>query len=141
MARLSPEQRKAWLERASRVAEPWLVGGLDSRVDSLAERVGGMAGILDWLVHGQVSRLLKREALGAEEFCLVPGPQGRPNVLLYQYGGSPDAKLLSSKMKGLGVQNICLAETTFPKDFLAKLKQNLGREGISCTKLEPEPQP
>jgi hypothetical protein len=97
----------------------------------------GMTGLIDWALHGQVSRLVKRGILGQGESALLPGDPGRkrPSFLFVPTG--ENASALVKKIVQLSLRDITVAESTFPEDFLSKLKQTLQKEGIRCTKLEP----
>jgi hypothetical protein len=138
MAYLEATEKDSWKTALRASNAPWVAFGLNGQTLSRAERLGGMAGLIDWHLHGQVSKLLADERLADEEFCLLPGPAAdSTSFLLYQHGASPNTASFLSRLKQLNISEICLAETTFPGDFLAKLKQNLKKEGIRCTKLEP----
>lgn len=134
--KLDHDQKETWKTALRGEKAPWVLFGLDSSVELLSDRMGGMAGLIDWHLHGQVSALLGRRALGPEEFCLVPTGTGAQSFLLYHYGPSPDAKALVNHAKKLKVSHLALAASTFPKDFLAKLEQNLKKDGISFSHLE-----
>ena len=138
MARLESEAKKRWKEALNRETSPWIACALDASVEHLSDRMSGMTGLIDWRVHGQVSRLLARGALPVDEFCLVPLPSGRQNFLVYHFKENPEPKAFLEGLRKLGIRQLSLAESTFPKDFLPKLKQNLDREGIRFSKLEPE---
>lgn len=139
MARLESSTKKEFAQAIAGSTVPLIAFGLDAAVDSPAERMEGMAGLLDWTVHGQVSRLLAQGRFPAGEFCLVAGDpeKKRPSLLGYHYDAHPDVKKITERLKDLQVKEIGLAESTFPGDFLGKLKQTLKKEGIGCTKLEP----
>jgi hypothetical protein len=137
VAYLEAAEKDSWKAALRAANAPWIAFGLNAQTLSRAERLGGMAGLIDWHLHGQVSRLLAGERLAAEEFCFLPGPSATTSFLLYQHGENPSPASFLSRLKQLNIPEICLAESTFPEDFLAKLKQNLKKEGIRCTKLEP----
>jgi len=138
MAYLEPAVKDSWKAALRSNGSSWIAFGLNAQTLSRAERLGGMAGLIDWHLHGQVSKLLADQRLADEEFCLLPGPAASStSFLLYQHGANPNTASFLSRLKQLNISEICLAETTFPEDFLAKLKQNLKKEGIRCTKLEP----
>jgi hypothetical protein len=133
---LDRARQEAWKAALRGATAPWVGFGLDSAVELLSDRLNGMAGLIDWHLHGQVSKLLAERALQPEEFCLVPTGTGAQNFLLYHYGSAPDAKAFALRAKKLGIQQLALAASTFPKDFLAKLEQNLKKEGIPFSHLE-----
>lgn len=138
MAHLETPEKDSWKAALRSNDSPWIAFGLNGQTFSRAERLNGMAGLIDWHLHGQVSKLLADERLSSEEFCLLPGPAANStSFLLYQFGENPSASAFLNRLKQLNIPEICLAESTFPEDFLAKLKQTLKKEGIRCTKLEP----
>jgi len=138
MAILDADQKKSWKSSLKNCDSPWIAFGLPSGGSSLAEKMNGMPGLIDWHLHGQVSNLLAQGLLPSGEFCLIPNTSGQKHFLLYHYELTPDAKGFFAKLKKLKVTELCLAESTFPEDFLAKVKQTLTKEGIRCTKLEPD---
>jgi len=137
MARLSTETRNAWKAALQNCKAPWIIFGVNSNGESLAEKLEGMAGLVDWHVHGQVSQALIRGRVSEGEFCLIPGAEGRPSFLLYLFETTPDVKTMLTKIRALKVRSLCLAESTFPEDFSTRVKQTLSKEGISCITLEP----
>lgn len=137
MASLDPIKKLAWKNALARTKAPWVICGIKSRTPAPLD---GMAGLVDWMVHGQVSQRLLLGHLASGEVCIVPGdPQKqRPSFLLYPVDGSAGASLLAEKARKLQISELALAESTFPEDFLAKVKQTLKKEGIRYQKLEPE---
>jgi hypothetical protein len=135
--KLDRDQKESWKAALRGERAPWIAFGLDSSAAPLSDRLSGMAGLIDWHLHGQVSRLLAGGSLQPEEFCLVPTGTGAQNFLLYHFGPSPDAKAFAAQAKKLKVTQLALASSTFPKDFLSKLEQNLKKEGIHFSHLEP----
>jgi hypothetical protein len=135
MAQLEPALKKSLRHALVSTPAPWVVCGLDAEQSP----VDGVVGLIDWMLHGQVSRLVKSGALGAGKACVLPGDPlcKRPSFLLAPSGVT--AAALLEKLRKLGVTEIALAETTFPADFRSKVKQTLKKEGIRCTTLEPEP--
>jgi hypothetical protein len=125
MAQLDPAQKKLLRRALATTQAPWVVCSLDAPQSS----VDGVVGLIDWMLHGQVSRLVKSGALEAGKACVLPGDPlcKRPSFLISPSGGTV-ATLLDK-----------LRETTFPPDFRSKVKQALKKEGIRCTTLEPEP--
>jgi hypothetical protein len=137
VARLDAGQKRLLKEALCARPSPWIIFGLES-AGSPAQRMGGLAGIIDWHLHGQVSSLLSDGRIANEEFCLFPGGGTKSYFLMYQFGSAPDVKKLLHRLQLLKVEEFSLAESTFPEDFLSKLKQTLKKEGIRCTKLEPD---
>ncbi len=139
MARLDQQKRREWKAALSSTKSPWVVCGIDHSEENASARLEGMPGLIDWAVHGQVSALLQHKDLASGECCLIPGDPslGRPNFLFYPARPSSGAQALLEKVRKLGIAELALAESTFPEDFLSKLKQTLKKEGIRFTKLEP----
>jgi hypothetical protein len=135
MAQLDPAQKKLLRRALTTTQAPWVVCGLDAPQSS----VDGVVGLIDWMLHGQVSRLVKSGALEAGKACVLPGDPlcKRPSFLISPSGGT--VATLLDKLRKLAVTDVALAETTFPPDFRSKVKQALKKEGIRCTTLEPEP--
>lgn len=138
MAILDAGLKKSWKASLQACRSEWIAFGVSAEGKSLAEKMNGMPGLIDWHLHGQVSALLTRSRVEQEEFGLIPGAHQQTSFLLYHHGANPDVKNFLQRVRKLQVKSICLAETTFPEDFLAKVKQTFTREGINCTKLEPE---
>jgi hypothetical protein len=138
VASLDPAKRKLWNSALAAVTAPWVVCGITRRPDGEYASLDGFPGLIDWQVHGQVSRLLKRGRLAAGEACLVAGDpaRGLPSYLLFPVEES--AAALAQKLRALRVEELALAESTFPEDFLHKVKQTFKKEGIRSTPLEPQ---
>lgn len=134
---LERDQKAGWKAALRAESSPFVAFGLDATVPLLSDRLAGLAGLIDWHLHGQVSRLLAEGTLPPEEFCLVPTGAGAQNFLLYHYGDKPDPQAFVARARKLKVERLSLAAATFPKDFLSKLEQNLKKEGIPFTHLEP----
>jgi hypothetical protein len=137
MAALDPARKKLWKTALASVEAPWIVCGLRRTEEGAFASLDGMAGLIDWMAHGQVSRLLRRGDLGPRDSAVLPGDpvRRRSSVLLFPVESGASA--LAKKISQLQVKDLALAESTFPEDFLTKLKQTLLKEGIRCTTLEP----
>jgi hypothetical protein len=139
MANLDSPKKESLKAALRACSAPWVAFALNSETANRDERMNGMAGLIDWHLHGQVSSLLAGNRIGKNEFCLIPGTTaGSTSFLLYQHGEKPSVSELTDRVQQLKIGEICLAESTFPEDFLPELKQNLKKEGIRCTKLEPD---
>ena len=139
MANLDTPKRESLKAALRACSSPWVAFALNSETANRDERMNGMAGLIDWHLHGQVSSLLAGNRIGKNEFCLIPATTaGSTSFLLYQHGEKPSVSELTDRLQQLKIGEICLAESTFPGDFLSKLKQTLKKEGIRCTKLEPD---
>ncbi|MGZ3695007.1 MAG: hypothetical protein ACXWQO_12670 [Bdellovibrionota bacterium] len=138
MANLDAAKKKEFNNSLSAAKTPWILFGIDASLASLAERMEGIAGLIDWSLHGQVSQLLARAKFPADGFCVVPGDPSceRPSFLAFQFGPHPDVKSAAERLHKLGIKDVSVAETTFPEDFCRKLKQTLTKEGSRWTKLE-----
>jgi hypothetical protein len=138
MARLDREKRREW--KAALLASPasWIGCGIDVGQENPSASLEGVPGLIDWMVHGQVSGLVLRGEFARGECCLIPGDQtlGRPNYLFFPIHSPAGPAALLEKARKLGVKEIALAESTFPEDFLGKLKQNFKKEGIRFATLE-----
>lgn len=137
MATLDPAEKKRWKAAIAAVEEPWIVCGLEHEAGRAYATMDGVVGLLDWSAHGQISRLLRAGQLGPQNAAILPGDpiRRRASVLLFPVAAGVPA--LAKKIVQLGANDLALAAVTFPEDFLAKLKQTLGKEGIRCTTLEP----
>jgi hypothetical protein len=140
MARLDQEKRREWKAALVSTKAHWIVCGLDINEENPCSTLEGMPGLIDWTLHGQVSDLLLRKKISEGECCLVPGDSalGRPNFLFFPRSSAAGAQALMEKARKLKIDELALAESTFPEDFLTKLKQTLKKEGIRFMKLEPE---
>lgn len=139
MASLSAEQRNRWKETLWSASADWVVCGMDlDRASHIG--IDGVAGLIDWIVHGQVSQLLIESRMHAGECCLLPGdPQKkRPSFLLVPWDRTTSPQALAECTRKLRIREFAVAESTFPEDFLAKVKQTFTKEGIRWKKLEPE---
>ena len=138
MANLEADQKKILKEALLSVSSSWIVCGIRRETEIDYSCLDGIPGLLDWESHGQVSKLMRDGKIPFSETCLVPGdPQKkRPSYLLFPL--SQGSNVLLEKIRHLQIREFCLAESTFPHDFLAKLKQNLKKEGIQFISLEPK---
>lgn len=118
-------------------AAPFVFFGVDGLLADPCDKLQGMAGFIDWNLHGQVSGLVLKKP-SPNSFSLLPHPAGKTTFLLFYFGEKPSASLAMARIKKLPISDLALAETTFPEDFLRDLKHALKKVGIRCTKLEPE---
>ncbi len=134
---LDPVKKQAWQNALASTEAAWVICGFQSAVPSALD---GMAGLIDWAVHGQVSQRLCKGQIRAGEACVVPGDaqKRRPSFLLFPVDIPSGPSHLVEKARKLKIGELALAESTFPEDFLAKLKQTLKKEGIRYQKLEPD---
>lgn len=141
MARLDPYKKQEWKAALAANKAAWVACGLDLGGDGGAA-FEGMAGLIDWTLHGQVSALAIRRQIADGECCLVPGDasRGRPNYLFFPIRAATGAQGFIEKARKLNITDIAIAESTFPEDFLGKVKQTFKKEGIRFTKLEPSPE-
>lgn len=139
MARLDPAKKAEWKKALAAADAPWIAIGLDFSGPGRSAGLEGMPGLADWDLHGQVSRLLLANRISDDESCLVPGnPElSRPSFLFVPARAANGAADFLEKLRRLQVKEIALAESTFPEDFLAKVKQTFKKEGIRFKSLEP----
>lgn len=139
MASLDPARKKTL--KAALLAEtaPWILCALTCHEKGIYESLDGLIGLIDWTLHGQVSRLLKESSVGRDDICLFPGDLTRKRPSFILAPSTTTAAIVLETLRDLGVKELAIAESTFPADFRAKLKQTLKKEGIRCTTLEPEP--
>jgi hypothetical protein len=131
MGRLSAEQKNLWKKNLAECNAAWIVCGIDFSLPA-SERLLGMTGLIDWHLHGQVSRLIAENQLSPGEFCLVPG--AGKNFLFCQL--KEKSAPLVQRLRAMHAEEIAVASSTFPEDFLADLKENLKKAGIRWSKLE-----
>jgi hypothetical protein len=134
--KLEPTIRAAWVNALESESATWILFGADASIPLFSDRMAGMAGLIDWRLHGQLSGRVAD--LAADSFSLFPLHKGAQNFLLFHYGAAPNAKAVAEQLDKLGVKEVAAAETTFPKDFLPKLKQTLEKGGVRYRRLEPE---
>jgi hypothetical protein len=136
---MDPSTKAQWKAALNGQTGGFIGCALDSSLP-VSVRFEGMAGLIDWQLHGQISSLLARKELPPGKACLLPGDSGlsRPSVVVLHTEPASEPKAFAAQIKKLGIEEIALAESTFPEDFLGKLKQTLKKEGVRCTKVEPE---
>lgn len=100
-----------------------------------ARSLQGVLGVLDWRVHGAISRLVKQNALS--ELSLFPSRRllGKASLVLFR-GSETSVSKLGDALKKLGAARICVAESSFSPSLWSKLEAQLKRAEISWTKLE-----
>lgn len=137
MASLDQSTKKAWKAALSSNPAPWVICGIRNDQTGSVAKLDGIPGLIDWIVHGQVSRRLQQGQLGPKDCCLVPGAPERKLPHFLFFPTTITSQAFAEKVKHLKISELALAETTFPEDFLPKVKQTLKKEGIRCVKLEP----
>ena len=97
----------------------------------------GTIGFLDWRLHGQVSRLLKRGRLPAGELTLVPSQRhlGRASLLVYAAESDDDDADIAPALKKLRADDICVAIDTLPPTLATKWKKSFAKAGIQWRAL------
>ena len=136
MANLSGESLASLKRSVDDCKNQWLLACMsDEKKNS---PITGHVGFFDWRLHGQLSRLIRRDTLHTGELCLVSGPKrlGAASLLLFVHGKNTKSSELVAQLRKLGINSLSVEESSFPEDFFARLKQNLDKEGISWTKLE-----
>ncbi len=136
MASLSKDSLASLKRSVDDCKSQWLLACLsDERKNST---ILGPVGFFDWRLHGQLSKLVRRDSFHTGELCLISGPKrlGTASLLLFIHGKNTKSSELVARLKKLGIDSLSIEETSFPEDFFARLKQNLDKEGISWTKLD-----
>jgi hypothetical protein len=118
---------------------PWLLAAYQESSNP-ARSLQGILGVIDWRLHGLLSDLIKKQRLEMDELAIIPGQArlGKASLLVHYCGlDLHKSEKIVDSLKKLHCQEICLVETSFPADFLRKLKQNLSKAGIKCLSLDP----
>ncbi len=135
MASLSPTEKIALKKKLLSMGDSWIVIGLQKQ-KSLASTIDGIAGLADWILHGQVSKQLQKMQLSNGDLFWVPGAGIPTNFLFIYLDDTFESKEVFKKLRSIQMNNVVVAESTFPEDFLGKLKQNLKKEEVTFTSLE-----
>ena len=133
MNTVATDMRSTLKKQMKENAEKLFVFCLSASHNTLSSNFQGVAGFLDWYLHGQVSNLMLKEKVDSNEFCLIPG---KPSFLFLYKDKNLDSRKLATKVHSLNISEIVLCESTFPEDFLAKVKENLTKQNIRWIKLE-----
>jgi|SRR3989344_6842777 len=108
--------------------------------EGLAKSLEGTLGYLDWCLDGQISKLLKCEGMKSGELTLISGKNKlgkQSSLLIYTAKKSDiDAQRIAKALRGLQVENLSIAQSTFPKDSLGSLEKALKKEQIEWQSLE-----
>ncbi len=135
MSALSVIEKENWKKKLLDFPNRWIFIAL-KRDKSPSATLNGLPGIADWILHGQVSTQLQKNLLSNGDLLWIPGKGVTTNFLFFYLDDSFESKEVFKKLKGIDLNEVVIAETTFPEDFLVKLKQNLKKEEISFTCLE-----
>ncbi len=138
MATLETLTARTYKQNLDSCEEPWLLAVAHPGNSSESDVARGLLGIIDWRLHGKVSKLLREQSI-AEGNCAIfssPNKLGRATLLLYRSAGKISFTALIKNLEQLQVKELCLAEDTFPEDFSSKLKDNLDNAGIRWATLE-----
>lgn len=121
-----------------RCNKPWILAAycIDSEKSSPA-LLEGTIGFFDWRLHGQISRLVKRNQMQPGSLTLVPSQRhlGKASLLVYAAGKQDDVEKIASALKKLNATQLCVAEETLPNGLMAKLKKSLAKAGIEWSPL------
>ena len=119
--------------------KPWILAAYQrEKGQTLAASLEGTIGFLDWRLHGQVSRLLKRKQIPLGSMTLVPSRHhlGSASLLVYfAENKEHDSDAVLTALKKLNAKDLCLAEDTFPEALATKLKKSLSKAGIRWDRL------
>lgn len=142
MAILDSSQLSALRTRCNECSSPWLLACLQKR-SPLATSMQGVLGYIDWRLHGKVSQALKKNILkeGEQSLFVNTGKIGQASLLLHHWQDPKTAlQLISASLQKLNAKEICVAESTFPADFLPQLKKKLAELNLQWNSLEPPTQ-
>ncbi len=138
MAILESIKARSYKQSLDACEEPWLLAVAHEGNAAQAEVPSGLLGVIDWRLHGKLSKLLSQGEI-TENHCGIfnsPNKLGRASLLLYCSSKKITLAPLLKSIEQLQVKSICLAEDTFPEDFSEKLKDNLDKAGIRWAILE-----
>lgn len=135
MAILSLDEKDSLKKQLLSLGDSWIVIGLQKQ-KNLAATMDGLAGLADWILHGQVSKQLQKMHLSNGDLLWVPGLGISTNFLFIFLDDSFEPKEVFKKLRAIKMNKVVVAENTFPEDFLGKLKQNLKKEEVTFTSLE-----
>jgi hypothetical protein len=118
---------------------------LRGRIDfsPLAASMQGVLGYIDWRLHGKISQALKKDILQAGEQSLFvnTGKIGKATLILHHWQDEKTAlKEISASLQKLNAKEVCVAESTFPENFLPVLKNKFLELNLQWSSLEPNKQ-
>jgi len=128
---LSREKILRHLEEAPK--QSFILVGIQNNASHPSMLVRGAVGIIDWELHGQVSNLILK---GERNNFLVPHPNLPIQFLFVFYQSKQNAKSIAETLQKMKIQRISCVESTFEKDILAELKQNLKKDEIQLESME-----
>lgn len=142
MAKLDEAALDKLRTAVQRCDKPWILAAYyQDKGKPLPASLEGTIGFLDWRLHGQVSRLIKRNLIERGSLTLVPSRRqlGKASLLVYFVSdkdeGSED---VTAALKKLNAKELCLAEDTWPAPLAAKVKKSLAKAGIAWNTLVEE---
>ena len=139
MAILDVKERDSWRSLLLQETAPWILFGVPAEETVSAKQFSGPAGIIDWILHGQVSLLALSNKIAKNSFCLVPNfttSTKKSFLCLYYQREKLSSRNVLKKLKKLGSREIAVVSSTFPQDFYTEIMEDLRREGIHCKTLE-----
>lgn len=126
--------------RLNGCSAPWLLAGYQlSAGEPPAKSLQGTLGFLDWRLHGRLARLVREARLPPGEIAMLSnrGRLGQATLLVaHLKGDKSDLTSIETALKGLQAQDICVAASSFPEDFVSKLEAVFTKAGIRWTTLE-----
>lgn len=139
MARLDANALDKLRAAVQRCEKPWILAAYhQEKGKPVPTSLEGTLGFLDWRLHGQVSRLIKREHVVRGSLTLVPSRRqlGRASLLVYFVPDKDegDADVVAA-LKKLNAKELVLAEDTWPAPLAAKVKKSLAKAGIAWEAL------
>jgi hypothetical protein len=116
----------------TRLSEGYFLAGIESDPSEFPlARFNGALGVLDWYLHGQVSGLWKQGRIGEASPSLFASGNGL-HAIVIPWALASQPKKVSETIAGLQRSKLLILESTFPKDILGKLTQNLKKESVDC---------
>jgi hypothetical protein len=135
MPSLEPEKVSHLKTCLSVCKDPILLAGI-SDCEQPSKALRGAIGVIDWRLHGTVSKLLIRNAIDA--FTLVPHNRllADASLLLMRTDGKLNLDSLFKTLKRMQINRICIAESTFSDQIFNGIQQQLKKADVTWTKLE-----
>lgn len=136
MARLDRETIMAFEDKLQNNTCPWMLATYSLPDGSQPKTISGVLGFIDWRLHGRLARLLQRNLIRSGEAILFPNENrlNQASLLVFPENGKPvQEKKVVNCLSGLGVQEICLIESTFNPEKFTALKKSLTNHQIQWT--------
>lgn len=114
--------------------ESYLLAAVD-HVEENAKALKGSLGVIDWRLHGAISRLTKEPF---DSFTLMPHNRllGKASLLLFRADQSKCISELPQVLKKINAERICVAESTMSPSLFSSIEQQLKKANVTWSKLE-----